>query len=212
MRQLGSLVRRCASPRPGARTLRWSRPDAPAGRRPWRSGGVRRSWSAVRRYRRRSSSVIRRVRVLGMDRTAVRARPRWPARQMRRRRAAPAHLPACETGTTAGTAASRESEKRVLPRGRCATSCPPILGADATAVRDVRWDRRGRFSCNRETFGRHRKQENDRARYSKPRGFGLRLPRAAPPGGEKVVGRRTECDWRARWSGAGLDPLDHGIG
>ncbi len=60
MRQLGSLVRRCASPRPGARTLRWSRPDAPAGRRPWRSGGVRRSWSAVRRYRRRSSSVIRR--------------------------------------------------------------------------------------------------------------------------------------------------------
>ncbi len=46
----------------------------------------------------------------------------------------------------------------------------------------------------------------------KPRGFGLRLPRAAPPGGEKVVGRRTECDWRARWSGAGLDPLDHGIG
>ncbi len=78
MRQLGSLVRRCASPRPGARTLRWSRPDAPAGRRPWRSGGVRRSWSAVRRYRRRSSSVIRRVRVLGMDRTAVRARPDGP--------------------------------------------------------------------------------------------------------------------------------------
>ncbi len=86
--------------------------------------------------------------------------------------------------------------KAVLPRGRCATSCLRFWAQTqllcATFAGIVAADSRATEKPLGGT-GNRKTTEQD---IPKPRGFGLRLPRAAPPGGEKVVGRRTECDWR----------------